>query len=122
MLSRQNNDTLRKNIKGDANILYGHPYTIEEKEQFKDILDIENGILIPYVKNIRLPSIREYPIKIRNQYSVYIDYYNDGVRSRTKNIDKFCVATISDYNNSSTDTLKMYSEMKNRLKIKNCVY
>ena len=52
-------------------------------------------------------------------YFVLLPPY-DGLRSFVKNRD-IRYDTISHHNNS-TDTLKMYSEMKNRLKIKNCLY
>ena len=119
MLSHQNNDTIRKNIKDDGYIKYEYPYTIKEKEQFKDILDTGKVLLVPYVKNIRLSSIREYPILICDDYGQCTAYHiNDSniIRKYTKfeTHDSFM-------NHIKHDTIKDYTYTENKT-LKQCVF
>ena len=98
-------------------IVYNFPHTKKDKEQFKDILDSGNTILVPYVKNSGLSSIREFPIVIRNKYGgKYIGItYGDGFR---KYVDfkmhdilsnHIICETITDYSgNCIDDRLKRY--------------
>ena len=77
MLSYQNNDTLRKNIKDDGYIKYDYPYTIEDQKIFKDILDAGKVIFIPYVKNASLSTMYEHPILICNNHGECTAYRNN---------------------------------------------
>ena len=129
MLSYQNNDTLRESLcdslrlRDSLNILdkfifYGYPETIEYQKIFKDILDQGYGVCLPVITNTTaLSDLYHHPIliEIYDEDGVFIGTY-DGFRSLVKNID-ILRDTISDYNNTSIGTLKMYySEMKNRIK------
>ena len=117
MLSYQNNDTLRKFIGDNDGIDFRRPYTIKEKEQFKDILDTGKDLLVPYVKNVGLSFIYEYPISICDDYGDCIAYHVNDCNclweyAEFETLDGLSdyirCATIRDYNYNENTTLRCY--------------
>ena len=123
----RNNDTIRKFDTADKyTIYYSHPETVEERKMFKDILDQRCNVYFPVIaNNIALSELSHCPIEIefygedgRRDITKIRPY--DGLRGFVKS--RYTLYDTISYYFNSTGTLRMYSEMKNRLKIKNCLY
>ena len=93
-------------------IVYMLPHTIEEKEQFKDITDTGNEVLIPYIRNSGLSAIREFPIDIRNKYHKHIAYRICDCNGFIKYTEAKMRYILSDYN--ILDTIREYCYIENK--------
>ena len=110
----------------DKYIQYRYPETKEDEKMFKDILDKGCDVCFPVITNTTsLSDISHHPIEIEFRdesgewYSNSIGPY-DRFRSFAKNRDMLYDTIFQHIN--PTDTLRLYSKMVNRLKIKDCIH